>query len=152
MREKRKDSLPKKLILLERLFKACADRTRLRLLHMMATEGEICVRHFVEVLQTNQPKVSRHLAYLKRAGLVNDRKAGLWVHYSLATPDHQSIANILDCITAFCYEDAEAQEDLLTLRQLQTKTQNIRIENDNKPKVKSKETETARNEIQIELL
>ena len=56
------------------LLKACADQTRLRLLSLLATEGEVCACHLVDVLGTNQPKVSRHLAYLKRAGLISDRK------------------------------------------------------------------------------
>ena len=65
--------------------KACADQTRLRLINLLAAEGEVCVCHLVDVLDANQPKVSRHLAYLKRAGLVADRDS-LSVHYRLAEP------------------------------------------------------------------
>ena len=57
------------------LFEALADRTRLRLLHLM-TAGEICVCYFVEVLGESQPKISRHLAYLRRAGVVAARRDG----------------------------------------------------------------------------
>ena len=64
-------------------FSALADPTRLRLLSLMKG-GEICVCHLQQVLQTNQPKVSRHLAYLKMAGLVKSRRQGKWMHYSLA--------------------------------------------------------------------
>jgi ArsR family transcriptional regulator len=61
---------------------ALADETRLRLLHLMKA-GEICVCHLQGVLQTNQPKISRHLAYLRKAGLVEARRDGKWTHYRL---------------------------------------------------------------------
>src|SRR5580658_4764971 len=63
-------------------FAALADENRLRLLYLMK-EGEICVCYLQRVLQTNQPKISRHLAYLKRAGLVEARRDGKWMHYRL---------------------------------------------------------------------
>src|ERR1044071_9075635 len=66
-------------------FAALADRTRLRLLNLMGSD-ELCVCYFVEVLKTNQPKVSRHLAYLRRAGLVGERKDGRGVHSGVAEP------------------------------------------------------------------
>ena len=65
------------------LFRAFADRTRLRILHMLA-DGELCVCDIVGVLGVPQPKASRHLAYLRRAGLVTARKEGLWSYYRLA--------------------------------------------------------------------
>lgn len=61
---------------------ALADENRLRLLCLIQG-GEICVCYLQEVLQTNQPKISRHLAYLKRAGLVEARRDGKWMHYRL---------------------------------------------------------------------
>jgi ArsR family transcriptional regulator, arsenate/arsenite/antimonite-responsive transcriptional repressor len=61
---------------------ALSDETRLRLLYLMK-DGEVCVCHLQDVLGTNQPKVSRHLAYLKRAGLVEARRDGRWMHYQL---------------------------------------------------------------------
>lgn len=61
---------------------ALSDPTRLRLLSLMR-DREICVCYLQEVLQTNQPKISRHLAYLKRAGLVEARRDGKWSHYRL---------------------------------------------------------------------
>ena len=67
-------------------FAALADENRLRLLHLMK-DGEMCVCHFQGVLQTNQPKISRHLAYLKRAGLVEARRDGKWMHYRLRKLD-----------------------------------------------------------------
>jgi ArsR family transcriptional regulator len=68
---------------MERLFAALADSTRLRILGLLLT-GEVCVCHIHESLRIPQSKASRHLAYLRRAGLVDTRRAGLWVHYRLA--------------------------------------------------------------------
>lgn len=70
---------------LETLFQALGDRTRLRLLNLLA-EGEICVCYFVEVLREPQPKISRHLAYLRNAGLVEARRDGKWMAYRLTPP------------------------------------------------------------------
>ena len=70
---------------LETLFKALADTTRLRILGLLLT-GDVCVCHIHESLRIAQPKASRHLAYLRRAGLVATRREGLWVYYRLA--DH----------------------------------------------------------------
>src|SRR5512141_1139481 len=68
---------------LEVVFAALADRTRLRLLNLMS-RGEVCVCFFVEVLDEPQPKISRHLAYLRHAGLVQARRDGKWIHYGIA--------------------------------------------------------------------
>src|SRR5438093_7437325 len=68
---------------MERLFRALADSTRLRILGLLLT-GEVCVCHIHESLKIPQPKASRHLAYLRRAGLVDTRRDGLWIHYRLA--------------------------------------------------------------------
>ena len=68
---------------LDRMFKAFADETRLRILHLL-TKGELCVCDIISVIKAPQPKVSRHLSYLKRAGLVDHRRDGRWKHYSLA--------------------------------------------------------------------
>jgi len=68
---------------MERLFHALADSTRLRILGLLLT-GEVCVCHIHESLRIPQPKASRHLAYLRRAGLVDTRRDGLWIHYRLA--------------------------------------------------------------------
>ena len=63
-------------------FAALSDATRLRLLHLMK-DGEICVCFLQGVLRSNQPKISRHLAYLRQAGLVEARREGKWIYYSL---------------------------------------------------------------------
>ncbi|MBS1810035.1 MAG: metalloregulator ArsR/SmtB family transcription factor [Acidobacteria bacterium] len=105
---------------LERLLTACADQTRMRILNMLADEGEISVWYLVEVLQTNQPKVSRHLAYLKRAGLVTDRKDGLRVYYRLASPLSVQAEKVLGCLH-LCWQDAaEMQQDRMTLQMVLT--------------------------------
>ncbi len=70
---------------LEGVLKALADKTRLRILGLLSA-GEVCVCHLHQSLKLPQPAVSRHLAYLRRAGLVETRKDGLWVHYRLAEP------------------------------------------------------------------
>ena len=68
------------------VFKACADETRLRLL-VLLTERELCVCELVDVLEMPQGKISRHLAVLRRAGLVADRRDGTWIYYSLRRPE-----------------------------------------------------------------
>ena len=81
----------------ETLFKALADATRLRILGLLLT-GEVCVCDIHESLKIPQPKASRHLAYLRKAGLVEARREGLWMHYRLADlPDPllQSIADMV---------------------------------------------------------
>jgi ArsR family transcriptional regulator len=73
----------KKMAELERLFQALGDATRLRILGLLLT-GEVCVCDIHETLKIPQPKASRHLAYLRRSGLVDTRREGLWIHYRLA--------------------------------------------------------------------
>lgn len=68
-----------------RLFKALADPVRLRLINLLA-DREVCVCHLHEALDLPQPTVSRHLAYLRKSGIVVGRKDGLWVHYRLTDP------------------------------------------------------------------
>src|ERR671939_1251207 len=78
---------------MERLYRALADRTRLRLLNLMG-DDEVCVCFFVEVLKVNQPKISRHLAYLRKAGLVGARREGKWMHYRISAPPDEHAAHI----------------------------------------------------------
>src|SRR3989338_6225466 len=73
----------KQLADMERLFQALAGSTRLRILGLLLA-GEVCVCHIHETLRIPQPRASRHLAYLRRSGLVDTRRDGLWVHYRLA--------------------------------------------------------------------
>jgi ArsR family transcriptional regulator len=81
-----------------RLLKAVADPVRLRLLHLLTSRDEVCVCYLHEALELPQPTVSRHLAYLRKAGLVATRKEGLWVHYRLARPTGMLHRFLLGCI------------------------------------------------------
>src|SRR5580698_7507034 len=83
------------------IFKAVADPVRLRLLNLLAA-GEICVCHLHEALELPQSTVSRHLAYLRKRGLVVGRKEGLWVHYRLAKPVGDLHRKLLDCLGGCC--------------------------------------------------
>lgn len=95
---------------LEVLFAALADRTRLRLLNLMS-HGEVCVCFFVEVLGEPQPKVSRHLAYLRRAGLVQARRDGKWIHYGIAEALPHAAQQILDAALQSFSEDSSMRAD-----------------------------------------
>src|ERR1035437_7179452 len=79
---------------IERFFQALGDNTRLRLLNLMG-EQEICVCYFVEILEQGQPKISRHLAYLRRAGIVEARRDGKWMHYRIVMPPNIGAARTL---------------------------------------------------------
>jgi ArsR family transcriptional regulator, arsenate/arsenite/antimonite-responsive transcriptional repressor len=81
----------------EALFKALADATRLRILALLVG-GEICVCEIHEALKLPQPTVSRHLAYLRRAGLVETRREGLWIHYRLASLDDTVLRTLTDIV------------------------------------------------------
>lgn len=83
--------------LADRVFAAVADRTRLRILHLLSS-GELCVCDLVDVLRLPQPKVSRHLAALKSAGLVTVRVEQNWRHYRLAEPATELHRKVLECI------------------------------------------------------
>ena len=102
---------------MELFFKALADRTRLRLLNLMGGD-EVCVCYFVEVFGTSQPKVSRHLAYLRRAGIVKTRRDGKWVQYSVAEPSEPNAARVLGDVRAWLAEDAEMRRDRERLAQV----------------------------------
>ncbi len=95
---------------LELFFAALADRTRLRLLNLIG-DDEICVCYFPEVIGTNQPKISRHLAYLKRAGLVSARRDGKWMHYQITDPKNKRVAEVFGKIREMLKEDKQMQAD-----------------------------------------
>jgi ArsR family transcriptional regulator len=80
---------------METLFTALADGTRLRLLNLMRDE-EVCVCFFTEVLNESQPKISRHLAFLRKAGIVESRREGKWVHYRIVDMDDSGAGEIID--------------------------------------------------------
>lgn len=92
------------------LFKALADHTRLRLINLIG-DDEVCVCFFVEVLKINQPKISRHLAYLRRAGVVSSRREGKWIHYRLVEPPDPHAANIFHEVRAALPNDPGMKND-----------------------------------------
>ena len=94
----------------ELFFRALADRTRLRLLNLMRAD-EVCVCFFVEILKTNQPKISRHLAYLRRAGIVDARREGQWMHYRIVEPTDAEAAQVLNDTMKWLADDTEMQRD-----------------------------------------
>src|SRR5471032_2663248 len=89
--------MTKPLVQMESLFKALADATRLRILGLLLA-GEVCVCDIHESLKVPQSKASRHLAYLRRSGLVETRREGLWIHYRLGTLADPVLAAIGDAV------------------------------------------------------
>jgi ArsR family transcriptional regulator len=89
--------MTKQLTAMETVFKALADATRLRILGLLLT-GEVCVCDIHESLKIPQPKASRHLAYLRRSGLVDARREGLWIHYRLGKFADPVMAAIVDAV------------------------------------------------------
>jgi ArsR family transcriptional regulator, arsenate/arsenite/antimonite-responsive transcriptional repressor len=100
-----------------KIFRAVSDRTRLRILNLLRG-GEVCVCHIVAVLGVPQPTASRHLAYLRKAGLVVARKEGQWMHYSLALPRSKSQEMLLDCLAQCFQEEGGFGKDTGRLRSL----------------------------------
>lgn len=97
------------------LFASLADRTRLRLLNLIG-EREVCVCYFVEILGQSQPKISRHLAYLRRAGVVAARRDGKWMHYRIVIPAHPGAASVLRETLATLRQEKAMQADLARLK------------------------------------
>lgn len=98
------------------LFAALADPTRLRLLNLM-NGREVCVCYFVEILKQSQPKISRHLAYLRRVGIIEARREGKWMHYRIERPADSRVASILGATLKSFETDRNMQADLARLRQ-----------------------------------
>jgi len=95
---------------LERFFQALGDATRLRLLNLMGDQ-ELCVCYFVQILAQPQPKISRHLAYLRRAGIVESRRDGKWMHYRIIPPTDAGAAQLLSQTLAWLKQDRAMQAD-----------------------------------------
>lgn len=89
--------MAERLIEMETLFKALGDGTRLRILGLLLT-GEVCVCDIHESLEIPQPKASRHLAYLRKAGLVVTRRDGIWMHYRLGQVRDPVLAAITEAV------------------------------------------------------
>ena len=94
---------------IEKFFVALSDRNRLRLINLMG-EDEVCVCFFVEILKMPQPRVSRHLAYLRRAGIVAARREGKWMHYRIVTPSDERAARIFQEVREYLAADREMQQ------------------------------------------
>ena len=99
-----------KAFTMERLFRALADRTRLRILNLIGDQ-ELCVCYFVEILGVSQPKISRHLAYLRNVGIVNARSDGKWMHYKLVKPENEAAMQILNDLLAWMRDDPAMRRD-----------------------------------------
>jgi ArsR family transcriptional regulator len=93
-----------------RFFQALGDITRLRLLNLMG-DREICVCYLVEILEQGQPKISRHLAYLRRAGIVEARREGKWMHYRIVKPANAGAAGVLRQTLAWLKDDRSMRAD-----------------------------------------
>ena len=91
-------------------FSALADETRLRLLNLMQ-DGEVCVCFFAGALDTNNPKISRHLAYLRRAGLVEGRRDGKWMHYRIQVPPEPTLAQVFESTMNMLASDPKMQAE-----------------------------------------
>ena len=95
---------------MELFFQALGDTTRLRLLNLM-DDQEICVCYFVEILGQSQPKISRHLAYLRRAGIVEARREGKWMHYRIVMPPNIGATQVLRQTLAWLKEEKAMMAD-----------------------------------------
>jgi ArsR family transcriptional regulator len=99
----------------DRMFRAFADPTRLRILNLLLP-GELCVCDIVSTLRIPQPTASRHLAYLKKSGLVESRREGLWIHYKLANPQTAFHRKLIDCLGCCCEDVPQLAKDSKRLR------------------------------------
>ena len=99
------------------MFRAFSDPIRLRILHLLR-DGELCVCDLVEILRAPQPTVSRHLSYLRRAGLVKAREERSWNFYELAPAKKVFHKKLLDCLGA-CFRDVpELEADAARARRI----------------------------------
>lgn len=99
---------------LSQLFTALADPTRLRLLNLMYGR-EVCVCYFVEILKQSQPKISRHLAYLRRAGVVSARREGKWMHYRIEWPKDAAVGTVLEAALRSMCTDRQMRDEVARL-------------------------------------
>lgn len=93
------------------VFKALSDDSRLRIINLLFHSGELCVCDIEEVMGFTQTKVSRHLAYLRKARLVDDRRQGLWMLYSIAKPRNAEQKTILDFLAGLLNSNDVARRD-----------------------------------------
>lgn len=98
-----------------RAFKALGDETRLRVVNLLL-EGDLCVSNFADILEIDQPKVSRHLAYLKNTGLIIDQRKGPWVCYSLSSDEFFS--PLRNCLRRYREEIEQLDMDARRLAEI----------------------------------
>ncbi len=101
-----------------RLFKTLADPVRLRLVNLLLEGREVCVCHLHEALGLPQPTVSRHLAYLRKHGLVAARKEGLWVYYRLSRAKSTLHRGLVVCLNTCLSDDEQLRRDRERLEKL----------------------------------
>jgi len=101
---------------LEQYFKALSDVNRLRILNLLL-HGELCVCDIQHVLESSQPNVSRHLAYLKNSGLVLDRRDGLRIFYRLSEPKHGTKKRLFEFLQDAYKNEEQLQEDIARLKE-----------------------------------
>lgn len=101
---------------LAEVFKALSDDSRLRIINLLLHSGELCVCDIQSTMGFTQTKVSRHLAYLKRAGLVTDRRQGFWMLYSIARPLDRELRAMMDSLAPLLRENPVSQRDARRLR------------------------------------
>ncbi|MBT1703975.1 ArsR/SmtB family transcription factor [Chryseosolibacter indicus] len=95
------------LTLGSQIFKACADESRIRILHLIFENGEMCISDLEKILDFTQTKTSRHLIYLKNAGILSYRRYNHWVFYQIK----DEVYEILKQIIQFLRKDKQLQKD-----------------------------------------
>lgn len=104
------------LTLGSQIFKACADESRLRILHLIFMNGETCITDLEKVLEFTQAKTSRHLIYLKNSGILTHRRYNHWVFYQIK----DEVFEILKQIFQFLRKDQQLQKDQQLYQTLHT--------------------------------
>lgn len=100
---------------LSRLFRALGDETRLRIVALLS-HGELCVCHLEKALDLSQPNASRHLGILKSSGIVDSRRDGTWVYYSIIKQEHDTVARALEVLTKAFGAERALRSDHAKLR------------------------------------
>jgi ArsR family transcriptional regulator len=95
------------LTLGSQIFKACADESRLRILHLIFMNGEMCITDLEKILDFTQAKTSRHLIYLKNAGILSHKRYNHWVFYQIK----DEVGDIVKQIFQFLRKDVQLQKD-----------------------------------------
>ena len=112
-------------ILPQQLFKSLSDPTRLRCMALLVTHGELCVCELTYALGLAQPKVSHHLANLRKAGLVSDRKAGLWIYYQVHPELPQWVSTMLDTTIQGIKTQVPYSSDSMKLKNMPNRPENL---------------------------